>query len=114
MRPNFTLKLPSLFGAVWPLLPVRLTQSRKIVCVWERKVKPAFSSNGILVTGPVGSGPVAKRRWSNVKSSAFGNEKQHLHFFRTGKSHGRSVGRSRKSELKLELVATCGRNYYYK
>ena len=56
---------------------------------------------------------VAKRRWSNVKSSAFGNEKQHLHFLRTEKSHGRSVGRSRKSELKLELVATCGRNYYY-
>ena len=53
------------------------------------------------------------RRWNNVKSSAFGDEQQHLHFLRTEKSHGRSVGRSRKSELKLELVATCGRNYYY-
>ena len=32
--------------------------SRKIVCVREREAKPAFSSNRILVTGPVRSGPV--------------------------------------------------------
>ena len=30
------------------------------------------------------------RRWNNVKSSAFGNEKQNLHFLRTEKSHGRA------------------------
>ena len=31
------------------------------------------------------------RRWNNVKSSAFRNEKQNLHFLRTEKSHGRAV-----------------------
>ena len=49
--------------------------SRKIVGVRKRNAKPAFSSNGNVLTVAV------------------------------------AVGRSRKSELKLELEATCGRNY---
>ena len=67
---TFHLKTPSLFGAVWSLLPVRLTQSREIVCVWERKAKPAFSSSRILVTvGPVGPVRSVGRRARNMRTS---------------------------------------------